>query len=103
MLWKYGMVDDRPLLCSQRDSFRRTAKYFNKEAMDGLVLPVGARPWNCSRSLNAKLLPPERWKDTSGVIEIPNNVYLSEKSSTTNEFGAYYYAWYIEPKTGLLF
>ncbi len=102
-LWKYGNVVDEPLLRGPHDSYRRTAKYFNKEATDGLVLPVGARLWNCSRSLNAKLPPPEKWLDTSGAIEIPDSVSISGRNSIENEFGAYHYAWYIQQKTGLLF
>ena len=98
-LWKYGNVDDEPLLRGPHDSYRRTAKYFNKEATDGLILPIGAKLWNCSRTLNAKLPPPERWKDESGVIEIPDNVSISGRNDVRNEFGAYYYAWYIEQKT----
>ena len=103
-LWRYGEnVEDQPLLRYPRDSYRRTAKYFNKEATDGLILPIGAKLWNCSRTLNAQLPPPERWKDESGVIEIPDNVSISGRNDVRNEFGAYYYAWYIEQKTGLLF
>ena len=102
-LWKYGNVEDEPLLRGPHDSYRRTAKYFNKEATDGLILPIGAKLWNCSRTLNAQLPPPERWKDESGVIEIPDNVSISGRNDVRNEFGAYYYAWYIEQKTGLLF
>lgn len=103
-LWRYGEnVEDQPLLRYPRDSYRRTAKYFNKEATDGLILPIGAKLWNCSRTLNAQLPPPERWKDESGVIEIPDNVSISGRNDVRNEFGAYYYAWYIEQKTGLSF
>lgn len=102
-LWKYGNVEDEPLLRGPHDSYRRTAKYFNKEATDGLILPIGARLWNCSRSLSKQLPPPERWKDESGVIEIPENVSISGKNSVETPFGSYYYAWYIEQKTGLLF
>lgn len=94
-LWKYGEVDDEPLLRGPYDSYRRTAKYFNKEATDGLALPIGAKLWNCSRTLTAKLPPPERWRDESGVIEIPNTVRISGRNSVENEFGAYSYAWYI--------
>lgn len=102
-LWKYGGVDDEPLLRGQRDSFRRMAKYFNKEATDGLILPVGSRQWSTSRTLTAQLPPPERWMDPSGEIHIPRNVMLSGRYHTDNEFGSYNYAWYIQPKTGLLF
>ena len=100
-LWKYGEVDDEPVLRGKHDSYRRLAKYFNKEATDGIVIPVGARPWVCSRSLSSQLPPPERWRDSSGVIHIPDGVYSSGRSDTQNEFGSYYYGWYIEPKTGL--
>ena len=102
-LWKYGNVEDEPLLRGPHDSYRRTAKYFNKEATDGFILPIGARLWNCSQSLNRKLPPPEKWMDTSGVIEIPDSVSISGRNSVENQFGAYYYGWYIEQKTGLLF
>jgi len=100
-LWKYGEVDDEPVLRGKHDSYRRLAKYFNKEATDGIVIPIGARPWVCSRSLSAQLPAPERWQDSSGVIHIPDDVYSSGRASTQNEFGSYYYGWYIEPKTGL--
>lgn len=102
-LWKYGSVESEPLLRGQRDSFRRMAKYYNKEASDGIIIPVGSRPWVCSQSLVKKLPPPERWMDSSGAIEIPDKVMLSGRSSVDNEFGAYHYGWYIRQKTGLLF
>lgn len=102
-LWPGGEdVDDEPLLRQPRDSYRRLAKYFNKERTDGVVIPIGARPWTCSRSLNAQLPPVERWLDTSGVIEIPDNVFASGRNSVENEFGSYYYAWWIEPKNKCL-
>ncbi len=97
-LWKFGGIDAEPLLRGQRDSFRRMAKYFNKEASDGLTLPVGSRPWNCSRTLTDQLPPPERWMDTTGAIDIPGNVMLSGRYSTQNEFGCYNYAWFIRQK-----
>jgi len=102
-LWKYGEVDDEPILRGKYDSFRRLAKYFNKESSDGITIPVGARPWVCSRTLTEKLPPPERWMDSSGMIDIPDAVYSSGRSCTENEFGAYYYGWYIEPKNRALY
>lgn len=96
-LWGLGEVDDEPLLRHSRDSYRRTARYFCKEAIDGVTLPVGARTWVCSRSLVQKLPPPEVWRDSSGIIEIPQMVRCSGSYSTANEFGEYRYAWYIEP------
>ena len=101
-LWKYGETDEEPVLRGKHDSFRRLAKYFNKESSDGITIPVGARPWVCSRTLTEKLPSPERWMDSSGVIEIPDDVYSSGRSCTENEFGAYYYGWYIEPKNRAL-
>lgn len=102
-LWRYGGVDSEPLLRGAGDSYRRMARYYNKEASDGLKIPVGARPWVCSRSLAAQLPPPERWMDAAGGIEIPGDVMSSGRNATENEFGAYQYAWYIKKKTGLLF
>ncbi len=95
-LWKLGGVDDEPLLLHPRDSFRRTAKYFNKEATDGITIPISARTWVCSRSLIEKLPPPEKWRDSSGEIPIPKDARCHGTYSTENEFGKYRYAWHIE-------
>lgn len=98
-LWKFGPnVDDEPLLRHSKDRYRRTAIYFNKEATDGIVLPVGGRTWVCSQSLVKKLPPLELWRDSSGVIPIPENIRFSGKYNTNNEFGAYRFAWYLEPR-----
>ena len=96
-LWKFGQyVTDEPLLKYPHDSYRRTAKYFNKEATDGVTLPVGARTWICSQSLTQQLPPVERWKDCSGNIPIPANARSRGVYSTSNQFGQYRYAWYLE-------
>lgn len=96
-LWKYGsIVDDEPLLKGPRDTYRRTAKYFNKEATDGIVIPIGSKTWICSRSLLHKLPPTEAWRDTTCDIVIPERVRCSGSYATANAFGAYRYAWYIE-------
>lgn len=97
-LWKYGGVDDEPLLRGPYDSFRRMARYYTKEPTDGLSFPVGARPCNWSRSLSARLPPPEKWMDTSGLIEIPDAVRVSGRNSVENAFGSYFYAWYIKER-----
>lgn len=99
-LWKYGLVDDEPVLM-KTGGFRRLAEYFNKERSDGFIIPVGRHPWSCSRSLLQKLPAPERWKDSSGVIEIPNEISWSVRGNRTNDFGAYYYGSYILQKRGL--
>lgn len=103
-LWKYGWVDDSPVL---RDSggYRRLAKYFNKEPSDGFFLPVGRHAWSCSRTLRAKLPPPEEWEDDSGVIEVPETAFWRSSPAgpecVPNEFGVYYYYSFIEPKKAL--
>ena len=95
-LWKFGTdVDDEPLLKHPRDSYRRTAKYFNKEATDGIRIPIGGRTWVCSRSLVKQLPPVECWRDSKGDIPIPKDALLSGTYNTANAFGAYRYAWYI--------
>jgi hypothetical protein len=95
-LWRCGEVDDEPVL-RREGGFRRLAEYLNKESTDGLVIPIGRRPWTCSRSLSQGLPPPERWKDSSGVIEIPDGVRWATRGCHQNDFGAYYYASYILP------
>ena len=95
-LWKFGQnVDDQPLLRHPRDSYRRTAKYFNKEATDGITIPISSRTWVCSLSLVKQLPPPECWKDTSGEIPIPPNARSKGVYNAGNGFGEYHYAWYI--------
>lgn len=101
-LWKFGEnVDDEPLLRGLYDSYRRTAKYFNKEATDGITIPISARTWVASKTLNAKLPPLEMFRDVSGQIPIPDGVRVSGASTVRNEFGRYYYSWYIKQKTVL--
>ncbi len=98
-LWRFGEnVEDQPLLLGPKDTYRRTARYFNKEATDGITIPVGARTWVCSSSLTRQLPPAERWLDASGEINVPEGVRRSGGCSVSNEFGAYRYAWYIEEK-----
>lgn len=98
-LWKFGDdVDDEPLLRHPKDTYRRTAKYWNKEATDGIRIPIGARTWVTSKSLRQKLPPTEYFRSDSNLIQIPDDVRVSGRCQTENEFGAYYYAWYIEPK-----
>ena len=93
-LWRYGEVDDEPLLMPT-GGYRRLAKYLTKERTDGVIIPIGRHPWSCSRSLGARLPPPERWMDESGVIEIPDDILWSKRGAIENDFGAYYYAEYI--------
>lgn len=97
-LWRQGNMSEAPLLRMPHDSFRRMAKYYNKESSDGIVIPVGSRPWTCSRSLTKQLGPPKQWLSSSGTIRIPSNVFACGRNRVENEFGVYNYAWYIDPK-----
>lgn len=109
-LWRCGIVDFEYVLAPNkkvclanntyieidRGGFRRIAEYLNKERTDGFVIPIGRHPWSCSRTLAAKLPPPEKWKDDSGVIAVPADAVWVRRGSETNDFGAYYYASWIE-------
>lgn len=93
-LWRSGEVDDEPVL-RREGGYRRLAEYLNKERTDGFVIPIGRHPWSCSRSLSRQMPEPERWMDTSGYIEIPDNVLWARRGGVQNDFGAYYYGSYI--------
>ena len=95
-LWRGGEVDDEPVL-RKEGGYRRLAEYLNKERPDGFVIPLGKHPWSCSRGLKAQIPEPERWRDDSGLIEVPDNVIWCRKGAHENDFGAYYYASYILP------
>ena len=88
-LWTAGDVDDEPVLMRE-GGYRRLATYFNKERPDGFVIPLGKHPWSCSRGLKAQIPEPERWRDDSGLIEVPDNVIWCRKGAHENDFGAYY-------------
>lgn len=94
-LWRFGHVSHEPLLRHGKDTYRRISKYMNKEANDGVRIPVGARTWVSSKSLTAKLPPTELFRATSGEIKIPPNARCFGRYQTENEFGSYRYAWYI--------
>lgn len=96
-LWRFGVdVDDEPLLKGPYDTYRRTAKYFCKEATDGIQIPIGARTWVASKTLNAKLPPVEVFRADSGLIEIPKDIRVSGGNTVVNAFGRYHYTWYIK-------
>lgn len=108
-LWRNGQVEDEPVLLTHRyrdpstgvwvevcdGGYRRLAEYLNKERTDGVVIPIGRHPWSCSRHLNAQVLPPEVWMDSSNQIDIPSSALWSRRSSMENDFGAYYYGSWI--------
>lgn len=95
-VWRQGFVRSRPLLSSLRDTYRDTAVYMCKERTDGVVTPIGAKIWACSKSLAAKLPPPERWECSGGEIWIPEDVLRSNSRRIKNDWGVYNYAWYIK-------
>lgn len=94
-LWRSGIVDNEPILMAQ-GGFRRLAEYLNKERSDGYTIPIGRHPWSCSRSLTAQLPAPERWRDTSSGIVVPDDAIWVRRGGVENDFGAYYYAAWIE-------
>ena len=94
-LWQNGIVDNEPVVMRE-GGFRRLAEYLNKEQTDGFVIPIGRHPWSCSRTLVHQLPPSERWRDDSGVIEIPDDALWARRGGVKNDFGAYYYASWIE-------
>lgn len=110
-LWRQcEVIDDEPVLLTRSyqdprtgewvkvsdGGYRRLAEYFNKERSDGVWIPIGRHPWSCSRSLNAKVPPPEKWRDSSGTIEIPSSSIWGRRSSVENDFGAYNFASWID-------
>lgn len=96
-LWTGGEAWDEPVLL-KTGGYRRLAEYFNKERTDGIVIPIGRHPWSCSRSLSRQLPLPERWRDSSGAIEIPDQVCWARRGQLENAWGAYNYASYIMPQ-----
>lgn len=93
-LWRQGSVDDEPVL-RKNTGYRDLAEYLTKERSDGYWIPVGRHPWSCSRNLNQRLLPPEKWMDDSGFIEVPDDVLWTRKNQNENSFGSYYYRSFI--------
>ena len=76
--------------------FRYLARYLTKERSDGIIIPVGRHPWSCSRSLRAKLPPPEVWLDESDAITIPFDAVLPRVRTGGSQFGSYRVASWIE-------
>ena len=101
-LWRAGEVDSEPVL-RKEGGYRRLSEYFTKERTDGVIIPIGRHPWSCSRSLARQLSPPERWRDESGVIDIPDQVLWARRGQRENDFGAYSYASYIIPRNNFFF
>ena len=100
-LWRQGDVDDEPVLLKD-GGYRRLAEYLNKESSDGIWIPIGRHPWSCSRGLSQRVPPPERWRDSSAVIDIPDDVLWARRGQVENNFGAYYYGSYIKSKNSAL-
>lgn len=95
--WIYGEVQNvESLLKHPRDTYRRTARYWNKEQTDGVVIPMSKRQWVVSMSLSRQLPQTEYFRSDSGWIPIPSECAISGTYSTSNEFGQYRYAWYIK-------
>ena len=95
LLWPGGHVEHEQLLLSKADNYRRTARYLTKERTDGVVLPIGSRTWVASRSLYAKLPPPQKLPVKSGRISIPSACRRLGQEAKSNPFGEYRYAAYM--------
>lgn len=97
-LWGCGEVTDWPVFKRRGKvcGYRYLARYLTKERSDGIAIPVGRHPWSCSRSLRAKLPPPEIWYDTSDEIAIPADALLQRPRSACGRFGGYRAASWIE-------
>ena len=61
-----------------------------------MTIPISARTWVASKSLNAKLPQTEIFRSDSGVIRVPESVRVSGCNTVVNEFGRYHYSWWIE-------
>lgn len=98
-LWGNGITHNEPVL-KESGGFRRLARYLNKECADGAAIPVGRHPWSSSRTLNAKLPPVERWKDSSPQIPAPPVTCWQTSADTVNDFGEHHFkAWIASPDT----
>ena len=98
LLWGCGEVTDWPVFKRHGKviGYRYLARYLTKERSDGIIIPIGRHPWSCSRSLRAKLPPPEVWLDESDRIEIPEGALLPRMRSGGSQFGSYRVASWIE-------
>lgn len=94
-LWRAGEVDDEPGAHAHR-RLSPAGRVSDQGAHRRHHHPHRRRPWNCSRSLSQQLPPPERWRDESGVIDIPDDVLWARRGERSNSFGAYAYASYIQ-------
>lgn len=110
-LWKNGAVDDVPLMKwrytyrgKEFKGFYGMAVYLNKERPDGFFIPLGRHPWGASKTLRAKLPPPEEWEDASNEIPIPEEAtILDYDPNGGNAFARYSVASYLLPKNSTLF
>lgn len=99
LLWSCGEATDWPVFKRHGKvcGYRYLARYLTKERSDGIIIPVGRHPWSCSRSLRAKLPPPEIWLDESDEIAIPERTLLPPRiNSRTTSVGSYNCASWLE-------
>lgn len=98
LLWQGGLLPEadaetgecgKPVLLDKQ-GFRRLAEYLHKEAK-----PLGKRAYSCSRSLDAKITPPRRWRADCGDIAPPRRAVCvtyvkgKEPESWSSPWGSY--------------
>lgn len=76
--------------------YRRLAEYLTKERTDGTSSPSGGGRGTAPGACPSSCLRPERWRDESGIIDIPDDVLWARRGERSNSFGAYAYASYIQ-------
>lgn len=94
-LWSFGGVFEEDVI---RDctGFRRLARYFLKERLDGVVFPLDKQPLSWSASL--RLPEIEIFHSASPKIELPNGaIALHLPSVYSNQFGGFCYGSYLIP------
>ena len=96
-LWRQGFTDATPVLQADGEGYHRIARYLNKERTDGVMIPIGRHPFSASRSLSNKLALPERWRDASGEIVIPQGAEcVHQRRYDFGDTGAVHYASWLQ-------
>ena len=89
-LWGQGLAGVEPVLRNYQ-GYRRLARYFRKERLDGVRLPLDKQPLSWSADL--KLPEIERGAAETGVICVPPGcLALQQPAIYRNQFGGFSYS-----------